>query len=401
MLIKPVLAEFEKSDGTRRVCLYIYSKGKKTFIPTEHYVKKEDWENNKVVKSHFNADYYNANIEGEVNKLKRFQLQNEGLDVFELKEKYFSPNASGITIPEFVDFYIEGVKKGDILNDGKPFAKGSIRGMKLNAGYFKTFAKTNKIKWEGVTDLFYDRYVNYLRNEKGLKDNSIARAIKVLKVIMKQAKKRNLHSSSAYEDFKASYQDVDTIALTEAEINLIMKAKLPKHLQAERDRFYLSYNLLLRFGDSVTIDKANIVVSGKKSFISIVHGKTKTKAVIPLFKKSLDILKKYNYQLPKTTNEESNWKLKEIGRLANVDSDYSVTRVTAGVITKDDPFPKYHFITTHTARRSMATNLYLNGFDLKQIQLMGGWKSVAVLEKYLKLDKLQNAMKASEHKFFK
>lgn len=53
----------------------------------------------------------------------------------------------------------------------------------------------------------------------------------------------------------------------------------------------------------------------------------------------------------------------------------------------------------------MATNLYLsmkknNNVDLKAIQLMGGWKSVVMLEKYLKVDRLANAIGISSHSFF-
>ncbi|HMQ59190.1 MAG TPA: tyrosine-type recombinase/integrase [Flavilitoribacter sp.] len=35
--------------------------------------------------------------------------------------------------------------------------------------------------------------------------------------------------------------------------------------------------------------------------------------------------------------------------------------------------PKWSFVTTHTARRSAATNLYLQGVSLKMIAELGGW----------------------------
>jgi hypothetical protein len=45
--------------------------------------------------------------------------------------------------------------------------------------------------------------------------------------------------------------------------------------------------------------------------------------------------------------------------------------------------------------------MYSAGVPLKVIQMLGGWKSIKMLERYLKIDKMQNAMKASEHEFFK
>lgn len=396
MVIKQVLSDFKKSDNTRRVHIYLYSEGKKTFIRTPHFVKESDWDRG-VIKGKPNADYINGSLKNIVNGLENLWLQSK-CSVYELKDFYEKPDKEPVGISDFIDKYVADIKSGVLLNHGKPFAKGSVRGIKLYTGYFKKYAIEHRLSWDRVDDGFLDSYITHLRS-LDFKDNTITRCIKMVKVVMKKSMKAGLHSNASYVDFKATYQDVDTIALTPGEMALILKAKLDNHLKVERDRFYLSYNLLLRFGDSIDLDKRDIRKKGGKVFVSLMHEKTKTTVVIPLFPESLAILKKYNYKLPPTSNYEANWKLKDIGKAAKITTPHTITTVNAGKIVKQT-LPKYKFITTHTARRSMATNLYLAGFDLKEIQLMGGWRSMAVLEKYLKIDKLQNAIKAGAHPFF-
>jgi integrase len=63
---------------------------------------------------------------------------------------------------------------------------------------------------------------------------------------------------------------------------------------------------------------------------------------------------------------------------------------------------KWTEITTHTARRSFATNAYLSGsLDVYQIMRCTGHKTEASFLLYLKLDGKDYALKAAESKFFR
>ena len=63
--------------------------------------------------------------------------------------------------------------------------------------------------------------------------------------------------------------------------------------------------------------------------------------------------------------------------------------------------PKFKFVTTHTARRSAATNLYLEGADLETIARLGGWKKLETLKIYLKASGLDISQNAKKLDFFK
>ena len=198
------------------------------------------------------------------------------------------------------------------------------------------------------------------------------------------------------------FVDTDNIALNEKEVQSIIDLDLTNypHLIGERDRFIVAYNFLLRFEDSIKVNKGDITEIGGSYFFNFKTGKTKEGVIIPVFKMTYNILEANNYALSRTTNQESNWKLKEIGRLAGINGIVTITEYRRGTRI-DKNVTRHTEITTHTTRRSGATNMYLSGMPLKVIQILGGWKSIKQLERYIKIDKMQNAMKASEHDFFK
>lgn len=400
MIIKATLSHYKKKDGTRQIKIYVYRNGKDELIPTQYYIDEKDWANGRVKNTRLNADYINADLSNKMADIERSILEGNN-PVLGTKRK-LAPTLYG-----FWEDFNKGIADGTILIEGKKSVnKGqrySPHSVKPYVTYLRLLQELKPgLNWNGVTIEF----INELRvwmYAKQYADNSIAKAVKTIASVMARGKK--YHDNKDYMDFDASYHEADTIALYEDEIKLIECADLPEHLQAERERFLLSYNFFLRFGDSLAVEKKDVFQKDGRHFAKLIGNKTKSRSYVPLFPISVELLKKHNYALPKTTNQESNWKLKEIGRLAKVNKPYTQIKVNGGRIEKITK-PKHDFITTHTARRSMATNLYLSmkkhgNVDLKAITLMGGWNSVEQLERYLKIDKLSNAIDLGDHPFFK
>jgi hypothetical protein len=79
------------------------------------------------------------------------------------------------------------------------------------------------------------------------------------------------------------------------------------------------------------------------------------------------ILEKRANILPSPISDQKhNDQLKVIGKLAGIDDEILLTKTRGGVREKITG-KKYEFITSHTARRSGATNMYLSGIDIKFI----------------------------------
>ena len=53
--------------------------------------------------------------------------------------------------------------------------------------------------------------------------------------------------------------------------------------------------------------------------------------------------------------------------------------------------PKYKVVSSHTCRRSFATNLYRNGYSLAEIMPMTGHSTESQLREYIGIDGEQNA----------
>jgi integrase len=62
---------------------------------------------------------------------------------------------------------------------------------------------------------------------------------------------------------------------------------------------------------------------------------------------------------------------------------------------------KYTLISSHTARRTGATNMYLAGIPTFRIMLLTGHTTEKSFFRYIRIQKEENARMLSEHPFFK
>ena len=106
---------------------------------------------------------------------------------------------------------------------------------------------------------------------------------------------------------------------------------------------------------------------------------------------------KINERLP--SNQKFNDYIKEVSKLAGIKEAVKVEQ-TKGDLTTKKSEPKYKLVTSHTARRSFATNAYLA--DIQTISIMGitGHKTEKAFMKYIKISQEDNARKLMYHKFF-
>ena len=61
---------------------------------------------------------------------------------------------------------------------------------------------------------------------------------------------------------------------------------------------------------------------------------------------------------------------------------------------------KYHLVTTHTARRSGATNMYLAGVPTLDIMKITGHRTESSFLTYIKVTKQETAEKLNLHPYF-
>ena len=182
-----------------------------------------------------------------------------------------------------------------------------------------------------------------------------------------------------YEDISSVKKDVSQNTwLNDSEIERII-AYIPAN-DTERlvkNQFIMGCVTGARHSDYMNFTREN-VVGERLVYVSI---KTHIQAEVPLSKvvERLIAENEMFYIAGKEVSDPSfNKTIREICRKLGMNERLKLYR--AGEFVEG---AKYEFISSHTARRSFATNLYLRGADLYAISKMMGHSSVTMTEGYI------------------
>jgi integrase len=238
----------------------------------------------------------------------------------------------------------------------------------------------------------------YLQNTGGLAKNTIGTHLKKIKQMLKEAHQAGLHSNTSYQAFQTMQEQVDAIYLTMDEIEAIYNlTDLPAYLERSRDRFLIGCYTGLRYADFSQIIPSNIDAEG---YLRVRTRKTKALVVLPVHPNIYAILQRNGNQPPRSiSNQKLNQHLKEIARLAEITQPVSTVR-TEGGKRVERTRPKWQLVSTHTARRSFATNAYLAGIPVPAIMQITGHATYKSFLKYVRVDAERNARLLKDHSFF-
>jgi integrase len=134
--------------------------------------------------------------------------------------------------------------------------------------------------------------------------------------------------------------------------------------------------------------------------IKIQTQKTGVIVVIPLHRYVKEIIDKYEGVPPQNiSNQKMNGYLKELGQEAKI-KDGTLISLTKGGNRQSIVHEKWKLITTHTARRSFASNAYLAGVPAISLMKITGHHTEKSFLKYIKISQEDNANKLINHPFF-
>lgn len=274
--------------------------------------------------------------------------------------------------------------------------------------HLKGYCENKGIKsldFKDITHDFFKDFTRYAYDVKRHNPNTFHRNIAALKSIMKEGKRSKHHTNTDYEFFSVTKVPTHEIFLNEDELKRIYELDLttkPGHDKV-RDFFLIGCCTGgLRFSDWVKVQPDFVQIIDGKPFLSLVTDKTKKPVTFPLIHPYVKtILKKYGDTMPKPlSNPKTNAYLKDIGEWAKIDDKITHTDYAGGQKTETAVL-KYTQIKAHTARRSFATILYLQGVPLRKIQLATGHSTIKMLELYIKVDSFNNAIQLANEDFYK
>lgn len=310
------------------------------------------------------------------------------------------------TLFNLIDRFIAGEIKGKKGKEKSKKTCDNYNATKLHLQDFERIKKY-KINFETITLDFFDSYTSFLnRGYTTLRDgknkmvkskpNTIAKDIRNLKAFMNKAVSFGYTNNLAYkhDNFSFGEEEIDAVYIKENEIEKIFRFKLNNDkLENVKDLFVFGCLVGLRFSDYSNVKPENIIEEGSDLFIKIKTKKAGETVYIPCHPIVLEIFKKYKSnpnKLPKSISvQKFNQYIKEVCMLAGLTETKRLT-------TQPDK-PLYECVSSHTARRSFATNLFLEGFPPKEIMKITGHKTEESFNKYIRLTKLDTAKRLSQH----
>jgi len=154
-----------------------------------------------------------------------------------------------------------------------------------------------------------------------------------------------------------------------------------------RDLFIIGCETGLRYSDLSRLSKEHI----SDKFIRITMKKTLDNVVIPISQRLRSLLEKHTNNLPLCIpSHQFNKHIKTIGKLADI-KEYQTKIKVIGNKKIPESKMKYHFISSHTCRRSFCTNQFLKGMPSILIRKISGHSDERSFLQYIKIDEEQAA----------
>lgn len=310
----------------------------------------------------------------------------------------------------FLENFLEGIKNGRIKNGAENYTLNTCKVWSNFLGILKRFIQISPFTWKDINKALADRFVSFME-KNGYMVTSINKYIICFKAMIQNAMDQELHNNLiALRAFsKKKIQETDKakeIYLTKAELQALYEMPLEGLKDKVRDVFLVGCYTCQRFSDYARLEKENFTTTAKGTkVVRIVQEKTGNDVVIPILNDNLlHIAEKYGYDIPKVNDVILNRYIKQI--LKELSSTVpSLARKECTLLTMKEREkekqglvsferdnkgnvikPRYELVSSHTARRSGITNLYLSGnFDTYQMMSISGHKDEKTFYEYIKL----------------
>lgn len=290
---------------------------------------------------------------------------------------------------------IEKFTSGEILFEGRKRSPSTIKSYNTTKRHLESFERAKKfpVNFDTIDLTFFDKFNDYLIS-KNIEQNGRNKYIKTLKVFLHEAVERNLTDNIQFKRKKFNVKRIEpeSTYLTTSEILKLYKHDLSDKpsLERVRDLFILGCFIGLRYSDLSTLTQANFSEIEGEAYIKKKTQKTGEQVIIPTNPIVKEILKKYNGRIPPApSGQKFNEYIKKAAEQAKLNE--------IGRLSRNPEIPLFNCIASHTARRSFATNLYLQGFPVFDLMKITGHKSERTLLLYIKVTHLQAASRLNDH----
>lgn len=337
----------------------------------------------------------NYKLNGE--KITREKLKN----AFDAK---FKPNRVTNDFEYFTDFisdFLSSIKGTINKSTGKEYSKARVYvyNQSMNALINFENYSNKRIRIDEYNAQLNDAFVSFCANEKKFSSNTIGELVSGVKVLLRKAKEKGYAIANDLGDFTKTKEESISVVLSEDEIERLVAFDFSndKRLENARDLMILGLWTGLRVSDVMVLP----AIDPDSKFIEVEPQKTRNtsgiKVVIPLHHHIKDMIRKRGMPTP-LNNSYFNKFVKEVCRIVGFNDDVEGTLMNPKTRRKErGVFKKWQLISSHTCRRSFATNLYLMNFPTLSIMKITGHTTEASFLKYIKVTPKEHAEKLLAH----
>lgn len=296
-------------------------------------------------------------------------------------------------------------KRGNLIKCINAFANESRKAREYKRKFWNLANKLSAYEKYRQVELFtdtitYDKLediIFYWRETYKFRTSTLESYKGYLSKVLNHCEKKGYLCELSFNDYKFKVDEATSIYLTMAEIERIHNLKIKDNTSAIRDLFVIGCCTGLRFSDYSKLTKANI----QSGAITIKTQKTGAKVILPVHWMVTETITRNGDAIPKLEHSQQNFNkvIKNIAKRAGINSDVVVER-RQGNDQIRKRVKKHTLVSSHTARRSFATNMYLAGIPCAKIMLCTGHQTEQSFFKYIRIGKQENAKDLSGHPFF-
>lgn len=402
-----VLKEPYSKRETPIICTISYS-GLRVKTSTKQKIKPSAWnKKSKSVKKNWTE--YNS-IQEELNRIeiiikstltdlkeKYNGLPNEKELKKVLDTKLFKEDTNSLEISfwtHFDDFKKKLENKKNTIT-GRPISKGTRCSYNQTFNHLKQFEQKtgNTISFLTLSNELYDDLIEYFEQKLNLNSNTIGKHIKNIKSLINNAKlEKGIQLPISYQEkywrvHKREKTADEIVFLSEEELAELEKLDLTNNLTMDkaRDILLLGSWTGLRISDIFRIKKEHIDLESR--VIKIRVKKTDRLVITPIHPTTFKILKKHNFEAPKISSQRVNENLKLVCQeIETLKDEITISELKGGELKKVK-YQRFDRVTSHTGRRSFASNMYRRKVPIQQIMAVTGHKKEKDFFKYIGVSK--------------
>ncbi|CAM4092295.1 phage integrase SAM-like domain-containing protein [Gillisia limnaea] len=368
-----------RSKANRPVSIFIYVSlevGNVISTPSGFNVLPKDWST--TTKRPKQNSEGNKKTFSELNKLQKFiydevntaQSKGQLIDVHWLKDKidlcFDRVNKTDHSLLiNHTQYIIDNANTRKITGSNKiGISQRRVTGYKSFKKVMEVYEKETKkkIQLQDINKPFVDKFTNWLMNKKNYSTNYAGKILDNLKTVCLDAEKLDIKVNPYAKQitgFREQNNDRFIITLSFEELEQIRTAEIESEaLKNARNWLLLGCEIGQRASDLLKLSPDNLRYKGNRIYFDIEQQKTGKFVTVGVIAPHVIDIVENNFPYP-ISQQKLNKHIKDVCELAKIEEMVKGSKYDKKTGRKKlDVYPKYDLITSHTFRRSFATNYY-------------------------------------------